>query len=66
MNTKIVSRKGKTQPVEGDKVPSRPSKKDVTLETPEQSENVDNTGENPAQNAISNAALDMDEDEEIT
>lgn len=66
MNTKIASLKGDTQPVEAVKAPSKPSKKDVVLDTPKQSQDIDITAENPDQGTISNAALDMDEDEEIT
>lgn len=67
MNAKITSHIEATQPVEGEKAPSKPPKKDITLEEPEQSHDVNDTEElNPTQNSVSNEALDLDEDEEIT
>ena len=62
----MPARKDKTLSISEDKAVTEPSTEDITITKPEQSTVATDAPEDPAQDAVMNAAIDLKEDEEIT
>ncbi|KAK2754494.1 hypothetical protein FQN54_006895 [Arachnomyces sp. PD_36] len=66
LNIKIGNQNGNTQTMEEEKIHVEPLKEDITLATPDEPTKVEPTFGFTVQNTVSNADLDLAEDEEIT